>query len=110
MKLLLDENLAAGIVPKLQDIYPGSAHVRDHDLIQSDDSIIWEFALEQGFVLVSKDLDFYQRSLVFGHPPKVVLLRVGNCSTARITGLLRTGFRVLSDFGSDPNASVLVLS
>jgi predicted nuclease of predicted toxin-antitoxin system len=47
--------------------------------------------------------------LVFGHPPKFVFLRVGNCPTSRITHLLRTHYAQLSAFEADPTASVLVL-
>ena len=34
--------------------------------------------------------DFRQRSFLFGHPPKIVWLRVGNCSTKAIEALLRS--------------------
>jgi predicted nuclease of predicted toxin-antitoxin system len=33
---------------------------------------------------VSKDTDFHQRSFLFGGPPKVVWIRLGNCSTEDI--------------------------
>ena len=38
---------------------------------------------QQGLVIVSKDMDLYHRSVVFGNPPKVVWIRMGNCATAR---------------------------
>lgn len=109
MKLLLDENLSDRIVPQIFDLYPDSSHVKSHNLIHTDDVLIWAFAQEHGFTIVSKDADFHQRSLVFGHPPKLLFLRVGNCPTSRITQLLRSDFVLLSAFDSDPNASILVL-
>ena len=75
-----------------------------------DDTLIWSFAQQHGCAIVSKDADFHQRSLVFGHPPKLVFLRVGNCPTGRITQLLRSNYVLLSTFDSDLNASILVLS
>ena len=109
MKLLLDENLSDGIVSHISDIYPASAHVKLLGLTQTSDTLIWSFAQQHGYTIVSKDADFHQRSLVFGHPPKFVYLRVGNCPTSRITQLLRSNFVLLSAFDSDPNTSILIL-
>jgi predicted nuclease of predicted toxin-antitoxin system len=47
-----------------------SEHVKTLGLINTDDSLIWQYAKVNGFVIVSKDADFQQRSLVYGHPPK----------------------------------------
>lgn len=41
-------------------------------LRQADDTAIWEMARDESLCIVSKDLDFYQRSLLFGAPPKVI--------------------------------------
>lgn len=109
MKLLLDENLSDRIVPLILDLYPGSSHVKAHGLIHTDDLLIWSFAREHGYTIVSKDADFHQRSLVFGHPPKLVFLRIGNCPTSRITQLLRSSYVLLSAFDSDADTSILVL-
>ena len=109
MKLLLDENLSDRIVPEILDLYPESSHVKSHGLSHTDDDLIWSFARERGCTIVSKDADFHQRSLVFGHPPKLVFLRVGNCPTSHIAQLLRSNYVLLSEFDSDPNTSILVL-
>ncbi len=110
MKLLLDENLSDRIVPKLEEFFPGSSHVKTLGLAHTDDGLIWEFARENGFVLVSKDADFHQRSLLFGHPPKLVFLRIGNCPTREITALLCDGRAVLEAFATLATASILILS
>ena len=109
MKLLLDENLSDRIVPQILDLYPDSSHVKSHGLIHTDDLLIWSFAREHGYTIASKDSDFHQRSLVFGHPPKFVYLRVGNGPTSHITQLLRSNFVLLAAFDSDPGTSILVL-
>lgn len=109
MKLLLDENLSERVVPQLLDLYPNSSLVKSHGLIHTDDVLIWSFAQQQGYTIVSKDADFHQRSLVFGHPPKLVFLRVGNCPTSHITQLLRSNYVLLSAFDCDPNTSILIL-
>jgi len=50
--------------------FPGSAHVRDFSLVRASDPAVWSHAAAQGFVIVSKDVDFQQRALLMGHPPK----------------------------------------
>ena len=80
MKLLLDENLSDRVIPRVIDLYPNSEHVKTLSLISTDDALIWEYAKANGFVIVSKDSDFYQRSLLYSHPPKFIYLRIGKLS------------------------------
>ncbi len=109
MKLLLDENLSDRIIVQILDLYPDSSHVKAHSLIKTDDAIIWSFARQHGFVIVSKDADFHQRSLVYGAPPKFIFLRLGNCPTGWVTRLLRAEFDVISAFDAAANAAILIL-
>lgn len=78
MKLLFDQNLSPRLPRLLADLFPDSVHVRDVGLRDAPDADIWRFAKENGFVIVSKDSDFQQRSLLYGFPPKFVWVRVGN--------------------------------
>jgi len=109
MKLLLDENLSRRILRDIERMFPGSAHVKDHDLITGSDEAIWAFAKSNGFVLVSKDSDFHQRSLVFGAPPKFIYLRVGNCPTTKVVELLLAQAEVIERFIQDQSSTLLVL-
>jgi predicted nuclease of predicted toxin-antitoxin system len=110
VKLLLDENLSDRIIPRIIDLYLDSEHVKTLGLINTDDAVIWEYAKMNGFVIVSKDADFHQRSLLYGHPPKFVYLRVGNCSTSKITQILRDNLDTIIQFGSSETESLLVLT
>ena len=78
-------------------------------MLQTTLSQIWQFAGAQGFVIASKDLDFYDRSILHGSPPKLIWLRTGNCSTAHIESLLRTYSLAIHHFDADPNESLLML-
>ena len=109
MKLLLDENLSFRLVRLLDDVYPGSAHVRQVDLLGAEDVRIWRYAADHGFLLVSKDTDFYDRSLIFGAPPKVVWLRIGNSTVAATASLLRSQFVLIRRFAEDSTATFLPL-
>jgi predicted nuclease of predicted toxin-antitoxin system len=90
-------------------VYPGIAHVRDFGLERASDSTVWAFAKENGYAIVSKDSDFHQRSLVFGHPPKVIWLRLGNCSTTDIEAALLRSHLLVMAFLGDGVASLLTL-
>jgi predicted nuclease of predicted toxin-antitoxin system len=88
VKLLFAENLSFRLVGALADVYPESAHVRDVGLLGAEDPAIWAYAAEQGFLLTSKDTDFYDRSVYFGAPAQGSLAahreqhRCGNCRPA----------------------------
>jgi predicted nuclease of predicted toxin-antitoxin system len=60
-------------------------------------------------MIVSKDADMHDLSLVFGNPPKVVWVRLGNCSTRQVEELLRREFGVIKLFYEDDTVSLLVL-
>lgn len=109
MKLLFDENLSFHLSRILADAYPDSAHVRELGLLGAEDRYIWEYAATHGFLLVSKDADFYQRSLVYGAPPKIIWLRVGNASTSAIAALLRERYVTIRRFAESEGATVLAL-
>ena len=110
MKLLFDQNLSYRLVKALQDEYPDSKHVRDIGLSRAADSVVWSYASDNGFTLVSKDADFHQLSLFHGAPPKVIWVRRGNCTTDDSIDLLRARRREIEAFESDEEASFLALS
>jgi predicted nuclease of predicted toxin-antitoxin system len=109
VRLLFDENLSFRLVSALADVYPESAHVRDVGLLGADDAAIWSYAAEHGFLLTSKDTDFYDRSLLYGAPPKVIWLRIGNSSVAATAALLRQQYILIRHFYEDDSASFLPL-
>jgi predicted nuclease of predicted toxin-antitoxin system len=53
--------------------------------------------------------DFLELSLLHGAPPKVVLLRVGNVTTARLEHLLRLRADRVRQFALDPDEAVLIV-
>jgi predicted nuclease of predicted toxin-antitoxin system len=109
MKFLFDQNLSHRLVAQLMVEFPGSAHVRDFGLARAADPLVWAHAAAQGFVIVSKDVDFLHRALLLGPPPKVVWIRLGNCLTAEVATLLRSQHATLLAFEADPSASFIAL-
>ncbi|MBI3694926.1 MAG: DUF5615 family PIN-like protein [Acidobacteria bacterium] len=109
MKLLFDANLAPRLARDLEDLFPGSVHVEQAGLRAADDEPIWEHAARNEFIVVSKDSDFHHRSCLRGHPPKVIWVSIGNCSTKTVEMILRQKFREIEAFCEDREAAFLVL-
>jgi predicted nuclease of predicted toxin-antitoxin system len=110
VKLLLDENLSDRIIDRIIDLYPASEHVKILALTNTDDAVIWEYAKANNFIIVSKDADFHQRSLLYGQPPKFIYLRIGNSPTTKIVQALRDNFDTISQFALREVESLLVLN
>jgi predicted nuclease of predicted toxin-antitoxin system len=98
MKLLFDQNLSFKLCERLAKLFPGSSQVRLVGLAEATDRKIWDYAGRNGFVLVSLDVDFADRAALLGSPPKVIWLRCGNQSTARIEKLLRDHAETIGEF------------
>ena len=93
----------------MADIFPDSLHVRDAGMKATADPLVWNYAKNNDFMIVSKDADMHDLSLVFGNPPKVIWVRLGNCSTSDVEDLLRRDFGVINVFYADSEASLLDL-
>jgi predicted nuclease of predicted toxin-antitoxin system len=71
VKLLFDENLSPKLPELLEMVYPGSTHVKNCGLNKASDAEVWEYAKAHGFVIVSKDSDFQDRSVLWGSPRRL---------------------------------------
>ena len=110
MKLLLDQNLSRRLVAKIANVYPDSTPVAEVGLDTASDRMIWQWAGERDYVVVSKDTDFRQLAFLYGPPPKVVWLRVGNVSTALIEALLLGSVERVARFVAEDEEALLVIS
>lgn len=110
MKLLFDQNVSPWLCRDLAGIFPNSVHVREIGLRDADDTVIWDYAARHGFAIVTKDSDFRQRSFLLGHPPKIVWVRLGNCSTSVLEALLRSHAADIEEFLADEQKSFLGLA
>jgi len=89
MKFLLDANISWKLMDRLTPILGECAHVDYIRLnVPADDLDIWNYALENGFTIITKDTDFIDLLDYNGFPPKVVLLRTGNNSSQALLELL----------------------
>jgi len=101
MKLLLDQNISYRLSKLISEKFPEAKHLSELGLADSTDMAIWEFARSNSYTIVTFDSDFYDLSMVKGCPPKIIWLRFGNATTARIAEVLNEDFEVIKAFLTD---------
>jgi predicted nuclease of predicted toxin-antitoxin system len=109
MKLLFDNNLSPKLVGRLASLYPDSSHVAAIGLDKALDVAVWNHAQEHDYCLVTKDSDFNELLVTKGFPPKVIWIRLGNCTTAEIAELLQKHHETIAEFAQDASAGLLEL-
>ena len=109
MKLLFDENLSPRLVNALITHFPESTHIHAIGYGGASDSDVWAYARDGNYIIVTKDVDFSDRSTLYGHPPKVIWVRMGNVTTYRIETTLRAHFEQIEAFSRDAELSVLAI-
>lgn len=107
--LLFDENLSPRLSERLADVFPGSRHVSSVELDRAMDRAVWDYARQHELIIVTKDADFSEMSLLFNFPPKVIWIRRGNCSTRDIENLLRANAEAIAALSEDPNTGIITL-
>jgi predicted nuclease of predicted toxin-antitoxin system len=107
MKILFDQNISFRLVKRITDIFPEAEQVRSLGLEDSTDQEIWNFANENEYTIITFDGDFYDLSLVWGHPPKIVWIRTGNKTTNEIESIVRKHQQNIEVFISDKELACL---
>jgi predicted nuclease of predicted toxin-antitoxin system len=84
--------LDAHLPPSLGKALTGAGHDAIHTSElpagnTSTDLAIRKAAIEQDRVVVTKDIDFFDRLVLDGAPPKLVLVRTGNLRKGELIGL-----------------------
>ena len=59
---------------------------------------------------MTKDEDFHRLSVLHGPPPKVIWIRLGNCSTDEVARLLRMRHDEIETFVAHEEAAFLALA
>ncbi len=109
MKFLLDENLSPRLINRLDQLFPGLAHVGQHGLKRSDDIDIFEWAKANEFGVITTDADFVALAQRLGWPPKIIHLKQCDQPLRVIEDLLRRSAVRITEFAKDDHAGLLVL-
>jgi predicted nuclease of predicted toxin-antitoxin system len=83
LKFIVDAQLPPALAGWLRDHGHQAEHVQDVGLREAEDSPIWQYALIQRSVILTKDEDFAARARQVKQDretPVIVWLRIGNCS------------------------------
>src|SRR6266487_3748841 len=107
MRLLFDHNRSPRLVRGLAARYSDTAHVVLVGLDRASDMAVWTYAQTNDYMIVTKDSDFSDVSVLRGFPPKVIWLRLGNCTTSDVERTLRRGYVAIDVFATDPTSGVL---
>jgi len=78
-------------------------------LEHADDIVIWEYARDHDFVVLTQDRDYLNLSVRYGAPPKVVWLRVGNIKPLPLYALLTENHGRVEAFVADRNTGLMIL-
>ena len=107
MKILFDENVSPRLAARLADLYPGSEHISKFGLKRAADALIWDYARQHGFCIVTQDEDYAELSDLFGAPPKVIWLRCGNTRTREVERILRQNVHRLTELENSADVHIL---
>ncbi len=110
MKLLFDQHLSPHLATRLADLFPLSSHVSFVGLECVADETVWNYARANDLVIVTKDPDFADLAVVYGFPPRVVWLRLGNCTTRETEAALRVRCDEIVALANDPAGGVIEIS
>ena len=89
MKWLVDAQLPPRLCTWLRERGEKSIHVSElENGLRLSDENVWQYAKREHLIILTKDRDFFERSLVFGSPPQVIHVIVGNCSNERLFQIL----------------------
>lgn len=99
MKLLLDENLSRRLIESIHDLFPGSIHVAQAGLSRATpDRKIWDYALRNGFTILTADTDFIGFASALGPTPKVILLENCDYPTSDAAKVIRANAAEIAKF------------
>lgn len=108
MKWLVDNQLPVTLAKLLREQGEDAVHVLEIGFAQSDDTAVWQRALDEGRVVVTKDEDF-SHLLARAGAGQVVWVRLGNCRNEALLAAWRESFeRLRSALSSGQGLIVLI--
>lgn len=78
MRFLVDAQLPPALARWLTIKGHQAEHVADRQMQAASDAVIWDYALRQAAVIITKDEDFAQRKVLTNGGPVVVWIRLPN--------------------------------
>ncbi len=83
-RFLVDAQLPPGLARRLIEYGYDTLHINDTDLREAADQDIWNFAVQNDYVVITKDVDFVILSNLSSKGAPVVWIRLGNVGNTRL--------------------------
>jgi predicted nuclease of predicted toxin-antitoxin system len=112
MKFLLDENISSRIIPLLgESIGEVTYLISDKTGLKPpiSDHLVWKYAKENDYHIITRDEDFIKLSMLFGSPPKVVFLNTGNLTNQSQAEIIKKNVGRIKEFILDESFGFLVI-
>lgn len=90
-------------------LFPGSKQVRHVGLENASDLLLFDYAKQNGFSIVTFDSDFLDLNIIRGIPPKIIWLRTGNLTTRSVADLLNRNIKLVRNFLESQQTDVGIL-
>ncbi len=109
MKLLIDANLSWRLSKSLKNADIESIHVDFEKSLKKPprDIDIWNFAMKNGWLILTNDEDFVDLATLKGFPPKIIILKTGNQSTKYLEALIISFIPKIKEFAIQNEYGVL---
>lgn len=88
MKFIIDAQLPPSLEAVLRQAGCDAVAVREIGLREAKDAAIWNYALQNNGVILTKDEDFAERCMASNQAPVVIWLRIGNATNPELLGWL----------------------
>lgn len=95
-RFLVDNQLPAALARWIEKKGCAAVHVLERQWAQTRDAEIWMHAYREGAIIITKDEDFAQLTLVRPEPVAVVWLRLGNCRTEHLLTVMERAWPAIS--------------
>lgn len=108
MKIVIDQNISFRIIPHINHLFTEIIHIRTLGWTDAPDIVIFRNAKQQDFdAILTLDEDFDNIILENSPPPKILWLRVRNCTTNHLAKIIVDKIEVINEFLKDKELDCL---
>ncbi|MEX0780937.1 MAG: DUF5615 family PIN-like protein [Balneolales bacterium] len=109
MKFLIDVQLPPNLCKWVEEKKDHARHAIDiQNGLTLSDVELWQIAVDQKEIIITKDSDFLDRYLLFGSPPRILYISVGNCSNKKLFEILDVHWNTIYSLFKNGSEVILV--